>query len=235
MDGDKTLAVGAKTEDKTDLELKTFLLDVVNADEQMTDATVEYFFTKHASFFSSKDTDVMALLPFLETRIMSPDKRLLEGQQILYRAVILETQKWLQAIWEAEDEYTAEWRLFHLQRHLNQAMDIANYQWYEKSLQPPPPNAPINQAFRYLRRSFRRLKKCANKDCKTPYFVADRGKQSYCSIECAAVAQKEYKRRWWQKRGPQWRDSRSKKRGLTKPKARKSRVTNRKKRSGPLK
>lgn len=203
MKGTNTLAA-----DKSDQELRTFLLDVVNAQDQLNDGTADYFFSRYPSFFPSKETDTKALLPLLGRRMTSPEGLLLEGRQILHRAVIGEMREWLRAIWDAEDDYTKEWRLFNLQLHLHRVTDLSKYPGKGKSLQPPPLQAPINQALRYLHRSSRRLKKCGNKDCKTPYFIADKGKQVYCSGECAAVAQKTYKRRWWKKEGPEWRKSR---------------------------
>jgi len=62
-------------------------------------------------FFPAKETDIKALLPFLGRRMTSPEGLLLEGRQILYRAIIGEMREWLRAIWDAEDDYTREWRL----------------------------------------------------------------------------------------------------------------------------
>ena len=41
-----------------------------------------------------------------------------------------------------------------------------------------------------------RLKFCGN-DCSTPYFLAKRKDQKYCSEKCAAPAKREAKLRWW--------------------------------------
>ncbi len=213
---------------KTDHELKTFLLDVVNAEDKMTDGASEYFFSRYPAFFPSKETDIKALLPFLGRRMTSPEGILLESRQVYYRAIIAEMRDWLRAIWNAEDEYTAEWRLFLLQSHLHQVTGIKS----RSLLEPPPPEVPINQALRYLRRSLGRLKNCRNQDCRTPFFIADKGKQSYCSVDCAAVAQKEYKRRWWENSGQAWRESRRTREERQKPMDRQTRISPRKKPRG---
>ncbi len=226
MKGRKTLAT-----DKSDQELRGFLLDVANAEDRPTDATANYFFSRYPTFFPSKDTDIKSLLPFLGRRMTSPEGLLLEGGQILHRAIVGEMREWLRAIWDAEDDYTKEWRLFNLQLHLHRVTDLNKNPGKGKRLQPPPLQAPINQASRYLHRSFGRLKKCGNKDCKTPYFIADKGKQVYCSGECAAVAQKIYKRRWWKKEGPEWRKLRGTKKSPSKSAQSKSPISRRNKKA----
>jgi hypothetical protein len=45
------------------------------------------------------------------------------------------------------------------------------------------------------------LRYCANPACKEPYFVAQRASQVFCSGPCAAPAQREAKRRWWDEHG----------------------------------
>jgi hypothetical protein len=221
----KTLAVDHKIPER---KLRTFLLDVVNADEQSVDGTVDYFFSHYSQFFPSKETDIKALLPFMGRRMTSKEGLQLESRQVYYRAMIGELRDSLRAIWDAEDEYTAEWRVFNLQLQSHRITDAKNYQWRDKNLRPPPLDTPISQALHYLHRNFDKLRRCGNADCKTPYFIADRGKQSYCSVECAGVAQKEYKRRWWKNSGPSWRESRRKK-TQSKPLDRKKIMQHRKK------
>lgn len=62
-------------------------------------------------------------------------------------------------------------------------------------------------------RTFNHLKDrtavCGNKDCLTPYFFPVRSTQKYCSPECAAPAQREFKRGWWNRKGPVWRAKRA--------------------------
>jgi hypothetical protein len=52
---------------------------------------------------------------------------------------------------------------------------------------------------------------CGNRECKTPYFIANRRSQKYCSLPCAAVFQQQAKREWWQEHGDVWRAERQEK------------------------
>jgi len=66
------------------------------------------------------------------------------------------------------------------------------------------------------------LRYCANPDCKEPYFVARRASQVFCSGPCAKTAQREAKKRWWDKHGEAARRKRlGKKKGWRKAKRRK--------------
>jgi len=38
---------------------------------------------------------------------------------------------------------------------------------------------------------------CRNPQCRSPYFFTDRSDQRYCSINCAWLAKKAAKRKWW--------------------------------------
>jgi hypothetical protein len=51
-----------------------------------------------------------------------------------------------------------------------------------------------------------RMRKCQNPTCVAPYFLATRRDQRYCSEKCARLVAN---RKWWDKHGQQWRDSRS--------------------------
>jgi hypothetical protein len=53
-----------------------------------------------------------------------------------------------------------------------------------------------------------RTKKCGNPACETPYFIAARKSQRYCTDTCANVFQRKAKRAWWQDHGREWREQR---------------------------
>jgi hypothetical protein len=59
-----------------------------------------------------------------------------------------------------------------------------------------------------------KLALCANKDneCPSPYFVRKKKGQKFCSEACAAPSQREFKRRWFQEHGEEWRKQRLNKR-----------------------
>jgi len=61
-----------------------------------------------------------------------------------------------------------------------------------------------------------RLGRCANPDCHTPFFIADRVTQKFCLPSCAASADRKRKRQWWKKHGSEWRRKRKAKRGSRK-------------------
>ncbi len=51
----------------------------------------------------------------------------------------------------------------------------------------------------------RRLRKCLAPSCEAPYFIARHLRGRYCSDLCAAWAQRQSKKKWWEERGPEWR------------------------------
>jgi len=67
-----------------------------------------------------------------------------------------------------------------------------------------------------------RLRKCANPECQTPYFVARHLRQHYCTELCAKWGQQRWKRRWWDEHGPEWQAKRQKRLQLEKNKRSKS-------------
>jgi hypothetical protein len=52
------------------------------------------------------------------------------------------------------------------------------------------------------------MRYCPNPSCPAPYFIAKKGRQKYCSEECAAPAQREFKKSWWAEHGKEWRQKR---------------------------
>jgi hypothetical protein len=46
-----------------------------------------------------------------------------------------------------------------------------------------------------------RLKKCPRPKCESPYFIAVRRSQAFCSQDCANEEQREHKRNWWNRHG----------------------------------
>jgi len=52
------------------------------------------------------------------------------------------------------------------------------------------------------------LRRCQNRDCPAPRFVARRKDQVFCCTDCAALIAK---RRWWKKHGDEWRRRRAQK------------------------
>lgn len=79
-----------------------------------------------------------------------------------------------------------------------------------KRLPAPPEETGVEKALDYLRRLHHITRYCPNADCPAPYFFARRHSQRYCSPECAQIAEKATKRRWWSESGVAWRKKRKK-------------------------
>jgi hypothetical protein len=189
-------------------ELKKFVIEVANADDEKTDGSTLYFFDRYPDFFPTRDQDIQAIIPFFRRKWTTLEGLRTEVPQIYYRGIIRELRDGLRAVWQTEDQSIANWRLFELQYSLHCRMD-SDKVWQNKALQPPPRLAPIYQALYWLRRHLPKLRKCGIPECLHPFFVAD-GKARFCSSGCVAASQKLYKRNWWAKRGAEWRAMRSK-------------------------
>ena len=50
---------------------------------------------------------------------------------------------------------------------------------------------------------------CQNEACPARYYFPRRAGQKYCSEECAAPAQRTFKKNWWKREGPAWRARRA--------------------------
>ena len=70
------------------------------------------------------------------------------------------------------------------------------------------PRTNFQAAVYELLKHSRQARVCANPDCANPYFIAQDPRRKFCSLECAAPFQKEWKRRWWERKGKLWRKAR---------------------------
>jgi hypothetical protein len=78
------------------------------------------------------------------------------------------------------------------------------------------PETQLQKAAYLLLRNSALVKFCANPDCQTPYFVARKTIQRYCSLDCLRPFQKAWKRSWWEREGKGRRSRRAKKQGKAK-------------------
>jgi len=63
---------------------------------------------------------------------------------------------------------------------------------------PEVPLTPFEAAMFHLQTQLTdKIRRCPNPECPAPYFFATKGLQKFCSTPCAAPAQREAKRRWW--------------------------------------
>ena len=192
-----------------DHKLKTFVLDVVNAEDKEADGSTDHFYRSYPEFFPTKDRDIELVSPGFRRKWTTPEQVHREVSQIYYRYVISELRDGLRQIWNAEDQHTAEWHLFNLQLALHRVVDARDDVWADKYLEPPPANAPLYQAIDCVRRNLHHLRVCRNLAppltppetrelyCATPYFLHVR--EQYCSERCRAAGQKKHKVTWWNK------------------------------------
>lgn len=82
---------------------------------------------------------------------------------------------------------------------------------YPDDTSGPPGNTAFDVAMDYWQEISARAKHCGNHQCDRPYFIAAKRSVKYCSGECAAPAQKAFKREWWAEHGPGWRKRRAEK------------------------
>ena len=181
-----------------DQKLKDFVLNVVNAVDRQVDGSDDYLARKYRQFFPTRDRDIQ-LMAQLFWRVKDPNDPFLRKEigEILCRAVIGELRDRLRAVWLAEYDNVAEWRLFMLQLQVHQVTNVEDQQ--SRHLYPPSPDTPIDLAIDWLRRNLLMLRVCRNPDCASPFFVASSAQKGLCSAACIAVAQKVHKRRWWTK------------------------------------
>jgi hypothetical protein len=72
------------------------------------------------------------------------------------------------------------------------------------------PRTNFQAAVYELLKHSRQARVCANPDCANPYFLTLDPRRKFCSTECTRPAQKEWRKRWWERHGKQWRKKRAK-------------------------
>jgi hypothetical protein len=182
-------------------KLKRFLYDITNASENSADYLLKVYAS--AGFLPPKTkTERMAAL---NPGFLKPEE-LISTRRRDMRQAVEELREGLRSIWSADNDYTAQWRLFNLQSEISRSTGLENFS--DDDLQPPPADRLVHQAFDCLRRNLRLLRTCENGACQTPFFVADKGAQKYCSDICARAGQQKAKAHWWKVEGPGWRQRR---------------------------
>jgi hypothetical protein len=115
----------------------------------------------------------------------------------------------LRRMWKEPDVRTRDWIAYNLRFYELVRVDFALVNPEVTGRQLPPPT-PFEQCLLHLGKCADRARYCANPSCVAPYFFARRRSQRYCSDACAVPAQQEYKRRWWDEHGNEWRSKRKK-------------------------
>jgi hypothetical protein len=115
----------------------------------------------------------------------------------------------LRRMWKEPDVRTRDWMAYNLRYYELIRMDFALVNPEVTGKQLPPPT-PFERCLLHLGKCADRMRYCGNPFCVAPYFFARRRSQRYCSDSCAEPAQREYKRRWWDEYGDEWRRRRKK-------------------------
>jgi hypothetical protein len=185
--------------------LKTFLQDIVNAGEDSFDYILRVY--AGAGFLPSKTISERAFAAFQGNELIPKNSMAKELPLRIHqerRDALRTLREGLRSIWSADDGYTARWRLFSLQNKIYRSGDPTKYELGQEF--PPPADRLVHQAFGFLRQNLRFLRTCGNPACKTlPLFIADKGKQAYCSDLCGRWGQQKAKAHWWEVEGPGWR------------------------------
>jgi hypothetical protein len=75
-----------------------------------------------------------------------------------------------------------------------------------------PPATVLDVSVRYFQKILDRAQVCANPQCAvTPYFLATKSGQKFCSKPGSWLAKQEAKRKWWRENGNEWRRQKTKK------------------------
>lgn len=109
----------------------------------------------------------------------------------------------LREAWRETKPEARDWKLAQLLSLAAQARGTAAFQHADWARNVA---LTLTEAIRLAER----LVVCANPECPAPFFVRKRKNQAQCSEECAAWAQRNWKRDWWARRGDNWRESRKK-------------------------
>ena len=211
----KVLADEAKVPDK---RLRNFLLGLANA--QLTDAedhagTIFHRypeFLPHAPRSPQEAQQNSPLLMALMNRWREFDaRRLPEGLEAYQRGIVAEMRDRLRAVWAAGDVEAAEGRLTDLRAFMHEVMaaglksgppapDALPPQHDAMAPSALPPDAPLSQALAYLGRNLRKVKRCANQGCDTPFFIAKRPEDECCSPVCANEMRGLKRKRYWDRK-----------------------------------
>jgi hypothetical protein len=137
--------------------------------------------------------------------------------EMLHEHWLLPLRDAVRSIWSAPDARTKRWGVFRILDEICFQEDATStYAWpflrYPGRVASLPPSTAFEQILAYLIRPDVHTHLCANAECPASYFFARRCSQKYCSEDCAAPAQREFKQRWWEKKGKAWRKARKRKR-----------------------
>lgn len=186
-------------------KLKEFLHDIVNAPEGSFDYILKRYID--AGFLSSKTLSERAVA--LNPEFLTPEELRSRRRQEMHQG-LERLREGLRRIWNADDQYTARWRLFSVQQEIYKSTNPENYDSGEELDPASTADRLVHRAFGCLRQNLHMLRTCGNPNCQRPFFIATKSNQTYCSVDvCALWGQQKAKDHWWKVEGPAWRKRRN--------------------------
>lgn len=193
-------------------KLKNFIEHLANLPDQ-TDAPEVHRFKR---FFGDLFLPEVpwSVVDHWAIRVEEEDVVELSKDERLWKYWLLPLRNAVRVIWVSPDLRIKQWGVFRIlekyfivgDRSLSVGPVHDDSEWFVGHLGPP---SPCENALMQLLRFARLTKLCVNPGCQTPYFLASRRSQQYCSELCALPAQRKSQRKWWAANGPDWRRSRA--------------------------
>ena len=148
--------------------------------------------------------DIM-VRPFVPTDINSKPLPIEGADSPRYRMFKM-LRDMLRAAWKGNDTMLA----YLLSKSFNP--EEGNYivpDWRRSGFRYEPHTIFQAAVYELLKHS-RQARVCANPDCPATYFLAVDHRQKFCSEDCTRPSQREWRRKWWEQHGKQWRKQRTK-------------------------
>ncbi len=182
--------------------LKAFLLDCVNLPNPIDYPGNEAHFERWLNLWGKSFTyraDVEG---------ESKTTRVPREQLEMFAPIIRTT---LARLWDEQDERQRDWYCFRMRdahrqmiRWLEGAHEALTWggrktvsRWTDYDIQEVPRSSPFEVAAFWLQHHPGLTRVCENPGCEAPYYFRGGKRQSFCSPECADVARKAAKLRWW--------------------------------------
>jgi hypothetical protein len=192
-------------------KLKNFLAHLANLPDQADARDVHYFKRHFGELFLPEVP--WSVVDHWAIRVEEEDVVELSKDERLWKYWLVPLRNAVRVIWVSPDLRIKQWGVFRVlekyflvgDRSLSVGPVHDDSEWFVGHLGPP---SFCESAMLQLVRFARLTKLCVNPGCQTPYFLASRQSQQYCSEPCALPAQRKSQRKWWAANGPDWRRSR---------------------------
>ncbi len=193
--------------------LKDFLASLANLPDQSDAPAVRRFNLQFGQLFEPEIP--RALILHWAVRGEEEDVIDLSEDERICRYWLLPLRNAVRVVWTKADLRFKQWGVFRiLEKYLlvgDRSLSVGPVddegEWFIGSLDPP---TFCENALMQLVEFATLTKFCRNPECRTPYFLATRESQKFCSGPCAKPAQRSSKRSWWAANGREWRRRREK-------------------------